>query len=200
MYPLVFSLRRVSATQWGILVVINQWPSSLVPSRLKRSWNFAASFSQWFFAVLCMTDITFSERYQISRQIAITSIIRTRWRWSGVLSPSAFFVTARRDNITAGKSKEYIISVKMVRHQGRRVNAGRCTDTNTINCSYMRASQKNLDGVMILTSQSLFPLKQRIDRDLARWKNCYKPIPIRPQFRREEYYLEIFFRRWGLFE
>ena len=35
-----------------------------------------------------MADITFSEQYQISRPIAITNIIRTRWRWSGVLSPS----------------------------------------------------------------------------------------------------------------
>jgi len=53
-----------------------------------RSWNFAASLSQRFFTVLCVADITFSEQYQISRPIAVISIIRTRWRWSSVLSPS----------------------------------------------------------------------------------------------------------------
>jgi hypothetical protein len=37
------------------------WPSSLcyVVSRLKRSWDFAARFSQRFFSVLWMADIAF---------------------------------------------------------------------------------------------------------------------------------------------
>jgi hypothetical protein len=52
-----------------------------------RSWNFAASFSQRFVTVLRVADITFSEQYQISRPIAVISIIRTRWRRSSVLSP-----------------------------------------------------------------------------------------------------------------
>ena len=53
-------------------------------ARLKMSWGFATTFGQHFFRH-CIQKV---DNYQISRQVAVRSITRVRWRWSSALSPS----------------------------------------------------------------------------------------------------------------